>query len=102
MEWRVGGVLDQINPLGIGGYRHKLPGYINKEWDNGFKLENEGFIDYGFNNKDFKGKLSMGFTYVPKKFVRTKILIADYYDQINNFASFEHLSQKHLVSLSLF
>jgi hypothetical protein len=87
MEWRVGGILEQINPLGIGGYRHKLPGYINKEWDNGFKLENEGFVDYGFNNKDFKGKLSMGFTYVPKKFVRTKILIADYYDQINNFAS---------------
>ncbi|MFH2143813.1 MAG: DUF5686 family protein, partial [Bacteroidota bacterium] len=88
-EYYVSGILEQVNPFGIGGYRHILPGHFNKEFKNNMLLETKGFINYGFSNKDFKEKLSIGLTYVPLKFVRTMITFGDYYDMINNYASFE-------------
>lgn len=90
-EWYLSGIFEQVNPFGIGGYRHKLPGYFNKEFKNDYLLETEGFVDYGFNNKDVKGKLGVGLTYFPKKFVRTFIEIGDFYDQINDYASIEQV-----------
>ena len=88
IELYVEGLLAQVNPFGVGGYRHRLPARVQKRFDNDFLLETEGFADYGFKNKDFKGKASLGLTYVPLKFVRTKVRFGDYYDMINDYASF--------------
>lgn len=90
-EWYIEGIPAQINPLGIGGYRHKLPGYFNKTFDNNYLLETEGFIDYGFRNKDVKGQIGAGLTYRPEKSVRTFIRVGDFYEMINTFASFEQV-----------
>ena len=88
-ELYIEGILGQVNPFGIGGYRHKLPGHFKKTFDNGMQLDNDGFIDYGFRNNDVKGKLTTGFTYVPHKFVKTSVTLGDFYTLINNYSSIE-------------
>ncbi|MBL4623873.1 MAG: carboxypeptidase-like regulatory domain-containing protein [Flavobacteriales bacterium] len=88
-EWYISGLMEQINPFGIGGYRHKLPAYINKDFDNGLGIESKGFVDYGFTNQDVKGELEVGLTYNPKKFMKTAIRAGDTYEMINDYASIE-------------
>ncbi|MFM7814163.1 MAG: DUF5686 family protein, partial [Flavobacteriales bacterium] len=77
----------QTNFVGIGGYRHRLGGTFVKRFDNGYTLETQGDIDYGFRNEDIRGKVGIGLTYLPLRFMRTFLRVGDYYDMINNYAS---------------
>jgi hypothetical protein len=77
----------QTNFLGIGGYRHRLGGTFVQRFDNGYTLETQGDIDYGFRNGDVRGKIGAGLTYMPLRFMRTFVRVGDYYDMINNYAS---------------
>ncbi|MFN3916607.1 MAG: DUF5686 and carboxypeptidase regulatory-like domain-containing protein [Flavobacteriales bacterium] len=84
-------LISQIIPFGVGGWRHRFGGYYNKGFKNDYLLETTGEIDYGFNNQDIRGKVGVGLTYVPKKFVRTFIRVGDSYELINDFASLSTL-----------
>jgi hypothetical protein len=77
----------QVNPFGIGGYRHRIGGTFQKDFENAYTLEVEGEADYGFRNNDLRGKGGVGLTYVPLRFVRTFLRFGDYYDMVNNYAS---------------
>ncbi len=81
--------IEQMNFLGVGGYRHKLGGLASYEFVNNNRVHFDGFVDYGYVNKDVKGKLGVGFTFLPKKFMRTFVRFGDFYDQINNYEAIE-------------
>lgn len=86
-EWGCDPLIAQMNPFGVGGYRHQLGGYFTKDFTNGMTLETDGHIDYGYNNNDVRGKVGAGLTYFPLHFVRTFVRVGDYYDMINNYSS---------------
>lgn len=77
----------QMNFVGVGGYRHKLGVAWVKEFPNTWQLETKTELDYGFRNEDLRGKIGVGLTYYPLKFVRTSIQLGDYYELVNNYAS---------------
>lgn len=88
-QWHIGGILEQIVPLGVGGYRHRLPFTIRKRFKNAKVVEIDAAPDYGFKNQDLKGRVGLGFTFFPKKFFRTFVYFGEYYSMINNFASIQ-------------
>ncbi|MFM7104675.1 MAG: DUF5686 family protein, partial [Flavobacteriales bacterium] len=77
----------QMNFVGVGGYRHKLGVAWVKELPNTWQLETKTELDYGFRNEDLRGKLGVGLTYYPLKFVRTYVQVGDFYELVNNYAS---------------
>lgn len=80
-------LLEQIHPFGVGGYRHSLGGNTWRTFKNDQILHFSGMIDYGVINKDVKGNIGLGFTFLPKKFMRTFVRYGDTYEQINNYES---------------
>ncbi len=80
-------LIAQVQPLGVGGYRHNLGINYQKEFPNAKLLETDASINYGFINKDIKGEIGVGLTYFPKKFIKTYISFSDNYELINNYES---------------
>lgn len=86
-EYRISPLTEQMNFFGIGGYRHTLSVNFQKVLKNEMLVETETEGNYGFRNSDLKGRLGIGLTYYPQKFVRTFIRFGDYYSFINPNAS---------------
>lgn len=99
-------LINQVQPFGIGGYRHRLGGSYSKEFENAHKIRVRGDIDYGFRNKDVKGQLNTEYTFLPKKFGSFEVGGGDIYDfvtfeqSISNFFSRGNYVRKTFVSLS--
>lgn len=76
-------IISQVQPFGIGGYRHRIGGSYSKEFKkNAHKIRVNGDLDYGFRNEDVKGDLGVEYTFLPKKFGSFKVSGGDIYDLV--------------------
>ncbi len=74
---------EQINPVGVGGYRHQLGGSISKTWSRYNRLTVNGEATYGFKNNDLKGWGRVSYTYNPKHFASAYVKGGDRYSMVN-------------------
>lgn len=80
-------VMTQFNFFGIGGYRHNLGFNFKKNISDKYKISTQNNIDYGINNKDFKGTTDVSIISNEKKYKQLTIGIGDQYKLINRYAS---------------
>ncbi|MFN5444419.1 MAG: DUF5686 family protein [Crocinitomicaceae bacterium] len=80
-----GGLISQVVPFGVGGYRHRLNVFYDKEFQNGNKITLQPTVDYGFYNKDLKGELALAYDFDQLKLRRITFLAGDIYDFVNSF-----------------
>lgn len=80
-----GGLVSQVVPFGVGGYRHRLNIFYDKEFQNGNKITLQPTVDYGFYNKDLKGELALAYDFDQLKLRRITFLAGDIYDFVNSF-----------------
>lgn len=98
MDYYVNSILEQTQPLGVGGYRHNLGGSAKKTFRRGTALKFTGDLDYGFNNRDVKGNGMLSFTYEPRKFGSAFVRFGDIYRVVNNQETFTNiLSQNNFT-----
>jgi hypothetical protein len=88
-SFRISGLINQIAPFGVGGYRHRLALNYSKEFKNAQAILLNPQVDYGFKNQDTKGGLSATFTYKPLRFSKLRVDVGDYYDMVNSYESIQ-------------
>jgi hypothetical protein len=87
LEYYINPLIAQVRPFGVGGSRHALGGYVDKQWKNFMRANVSGEVDYGFNNKDLRGHGKIAFTYMPKRFGKAYVKGGNVYSLINSFAT---------------
>lgn len=78
------GLIQQVVPFGVGGYRHRLSPTYDQELKSGKEFSINPYVDYGFRNGDLKGGLSGSFMFDPLHFTRVGFDIGDVYDFISS------------------
>lgn len=78
-------LIAQMQPWGVGGYRHVLGGYVTKDFRSFKKMIVSGELDYGVVNRDIRGKANVGFVYAPKHFGKVNLKYGNTYVLVNNF-----------------
>jgi Family of unknown function (DUF5686) len=92
-------IVEQIRPLGVGGYRHALGGNIEKTFGRGKAVDIFGEANYGITNNDMRGNLGLGFTYAPRRFARGYVKAGDEYSMVNgNDALITVFSRRNFIN----
>lgn len=101
------GIKSNFNPVvsypqfnHVGGFRANIGGGLEKEFLNANKLDLDYVVNYGFMQKDLRGRVLLGYTYLPKKFARVYGGVGNIYDVITFNQTFEALlSPSNLILL---
>lgn len=75
-------ILEQIQPLGVGGYRHQLRSSITKVFERKTQLTVSGRVDYGVVNQDIRGGGRVRYQYDPRRFASFYVRGGDVYDMV--------------------
>ncbi|TNE55827.1 MAG: carboxypeptidase-like regulatory domain-containing protein [Bacteroidetes bacterium] len=89
LEYGTNGIITQLIPFGVGGFRYRPAIYFSKEFKNAQRLILEPTIDYGFLNRDLKGALRTEFMYDPLHFSSFYFKLGDIYDYVSNYQNIQ-------------
>lgn len=84
-------VISMVQLNFIGGLRYNFGSRVEKEFLNGNKLNVGGYVNYGPDNRDLRGRLRVSYTYLPRKFARFYGGIGNVYDIITESQTFESI-----------
>ncbi|MFK7924628.1 MAG: DUF5686 and carboxypeptidase regulatory-like domain-containing protein [Bacteroidia bacterium] len=79
MHYYMNPILEQIQPVGVGGYRHNLGGSVRKHWQRQKVLSVGGNLNLGIQNRDIRGNTRVTFLYNPRKIARAYVRIGNDY-----------------------
>ncbi|MEL6651517.1 MAG: DUF5686 family protein, partial [Bacteroidota bacterium] len=79
MHYYMSPILEQIQPVGVGGYRHNLGGSVRKHWQRQKVLQVGGNINLGIVNRDIRGNTRISFLYNPRKIARAYLRVGNDY-----------------------
>ncbi|MEZ4827964.1 MAG: DUF5686 family protein [Bacteroidia bacterium] len=98
MDYYFNPLVSQLQPWGVGGYRHQLGGSIGKRWTRYTAVRLGGELNYGFTNQDLRGTANLNFIYAPKRFARAFMRVGNTYDFINSYETvFAFLSRSNFI-----
>jgi len=80
-------LINQFNPLGIGGWRQQIGSLFMRNFKNDQRLTLSGYTNYGFSNQDLKGEFAINYLYEPRSFRELEIAVGDDYMMINTYES---------------
>ncbi|MDW3651207.1 MAG: DUF5686 family protein [Bacteroidia bacterium] len=89
IDFYINPLVEQVQPLAVGGYRHRLGGNISKTFKRGYRIGTYAEIDYGFKNEDLKGRVNLNYMYNPRKFATAWIRYGNEYEMINDFETIQ-------------
>ncbi|MEZ4685733.1 MAG: DUF5686 family protein [Bacteroidia bacterium] len=91
MRYYFSALSEQVRPFGVGGYRHAPFFSITKTWKNFKSLSVASELNYGFNNHDLKGNLSLSFRHDPIHEGTAYLRAGDEYVLVNNLATIANI-----------
>ena len=91
MRYYFSALSEQVRPFGVGGYRHAPFFSITKTWKNFKSLSVASELNYGFNNHDLKGNLSLSFRHDPVHTGTAYLRGGDEYVLVNNLATIANI-----------
>ncbi len=89
------GLAGFIQPLGVDGFRIAPSGGIEKEFLNEDEIDIGYRINYGLQNNDLKGRINVGYTFLPRKFSRISVGVGDIFDVVTFFQSLDNLISRN-------
>lgn len=93
--YRFDGLIGFVQPLGVDGFRIAPSGSYEKEFPNQNELDIGYRINYGILNQDLKGRLNVGYTFLPSKFARVSVSGGDIFDVVTFFQSLDNLISRN-------
>ena len=91
ITYTFGGLLSMARPFGVDGFRITPNGSFEKEFPNNDEIDINYGLSYGILNNDLKGRLDVGYTFLPQKFARVYVGGGDIFDVVTFFQSLDNL-----------
>ncbi len=95
VTYQFDGLANFFQPFGVDGFRIAPAGSFEKEFFNKDEIDVRYRLNYGLSNNDIKGRVYVGYTFLPSKFARVFVGGGDIFDVVTFFQSLDNLVSRN-------